>query len=88
MCGSAREHPAALHDVCVEAQENIQQRCMTYVWKCKSTFYGAEVEQDVITPPHTTPPPQKYQDAKISTRAWPLTGVDTKSSWLLKTPDF
>ena len=31
MCGNAREH------ICEEMQENIQQRSMTYVWKCKRT---------------------------------------------------
>ena len=37
MCGSAREHPATWHDVCAEVQENIKQRGMTYVLKCKRT---------------------------------------------------
>ena len=47
--------------------------------KLENPYYGVEVEQNVITvitPPHPPTPP-KYQDAKISTRAWPLTGVDT-----------
>ena len=43
MCGSAREPTAAQHDVCVAAQErlqqrNLQQRSMTYVWKCKGIY--------------------------------------------------
>ena len=35
----------------LEVQENIQQRSMTYVWKCKNTYHGVENEQNVITPP-------------------------------------
>ena len=62
----------------MELQESIQQRSMTHVWKCKSAYYGVEVEQYVITPPHPT---KKYQDAKISTRPWPLSGVDTKNKY-------
>ena len=35
MCGSARAHPAAKHDVRAEVQEHIQQRSMTYVWNAR-----------------------------------------------------
>ena len=59
-------------------RKDIQQRNMTYVLMCKNTSYGAEVEQYVITPTHPT---KKYQDAKISTRPWPLSGVDTKNKY-------
>ena len=75
VCVEVQEN--ASHDVCVEVQESIQQRSMTYVltnvWKCKNTYYGAEVEQNIKTPPHPSP----HQHAKISTYAWPFAGVDT-----------
>ena len=57
------------HDVCVEVHEDVQQRSMTYVWKCQRTYYVVAVAMNINIPPH---PP--------STCAWPLTGVDTKNN--------
>ena len=48
-----------------EVQENVQQRSMTYVWKCKRTYYVAAVAMNVNIPPprHPSHPPPhpKYQ---------------------------
>ena len=61
-----------------EVQENVQQRSMTYVWKCKRTYYVAAVALNVnIAPPPPPPPLPPAPTPKISTRARPLTGVDT-----------
>ena len=69
-------------------------RSMTYVWKCKRTcssvawrMCGSARERTVwlqsqwtLTSRPTPPPPPPTPTPKISTRAWPLTGVDT-SYW-------
>ena len=44
--------------MCVEVQENVQQRSMTYwyVWKCKMckrTYHVVEADKNVILHPHT-----------------------------------
>ena len=82
--GSARER-AAWHDVCVEVQENVQ-RSMTYVWKCKRTYYVVAVTMSVNIPPHPTPTPPPTPTPKISTRAWPLAGVGAKNINIYKDP--
>ena len=46
---------------------------ITYVWKCQRTYHVVEIERTLLPPP--TPPPTPI----ISTRAWPLTGVDAKN---------
>ena len=35
--GNVQQRSMTMHDVFVEVQENIQQRSVTYVWKCKRT---------------------------------------------------
>ena len=55
-------------------QEKVQQRSMTYVWKCKRTYYVAAVAMNVNIPPHPNSPhlpatpPTRPHTQNINTR--------------------
>ena len=78
MCASARKDPRAQHDVCVQVQEKIPQRSMTYV----------QVAMNVITPtpPHPNPTPNDRDAYFIPLRTIQSMSVQVDMNVITPTP--